>query len=237
MATVVAAAALILGVPVASDAHQVAGVEIAFANGRVSVAVEQATARQVLAEWSRIGRTEIVGAELADKRIVTGLKLADVSEGEALEAILGKSFGFVQLVRGPQSGLSSTSRLVIGAALPAENDEKAKVQRNSSLPPEARFDYYVPDKAAEGEDFGKPVYEKLEVPAPETRFDYFQPQKMSGDYGMPVPSPIDPHWQIPEKTFEYFSKEFTKVYAVEPPKPAPTTYPEVRFKYYTPPKD
>ena len=234
MATVVAAATLILGVPDRSEARQAEGIAIAFAQGRVSIAVEKASAAQVLAEWSRIGRTEIVGAELAEARMVAGLKLAAVSESEALAAILGPSFGFVEMVRGVEPGRSSISRLVVGAV----RDPEQKVRNGDpSVPPESRFDYYVPEKSAAGGNFGTPVYEKLEAPVPETRFEYSRPDKASGDYGVPVYSPIDKSWKAPEKSFEYFLKEFATVYVVEPPAPTPTTYPEVRFKYYTPRKD
>ena len=80
------------------------------------------------------------------------------------------------------------------------------------------------------------MYGHLVVPAPETRFEYTVPEKATGDYGVPDYSPMDPNRQVPEKTFEYFLKEFTTVYPVEPPGAIPTTYPEVRFTYYTPPR-
>jgi hypothetical protein len=198
VATLVAAVAVSLGVPAVATAGQVKGVEIVFAGGRVSLAVEDATASQVLAEWSRTGKTEVIGAELAEKRRVTGVKLVDVSESEALEAILGPSFGFVEMVRAAEPGLSTIRRLVIGEANPP--DEKPV---DPSMPPEARYSYYVPDKVLAGDNFGTPVYEKL-----------------------------DPRWTIPEKRFEYFSKEFATFEADPTPVPVPATYPEVRFKYF-----
>jgi hypothetical protein len=250
VATVVAAAALILGVPAMSEARQVEGIEIVFANGRVSITVDQAAASQVLSEWARIGQTDIVGHDLPDERIVTGLKLEDVPEGEALEAILGQSFGFVQLLRDAEPGLSSIRRLVIGAvAAPTDEEKQDKKDKKEkkpkkikdwdpTIPPEAQFDYYVPPKSETGEVYGPPVYEHLVVPAPETRFEYLVPEKSTtGEvYGPPDYSPMDPNRPVPEKTFEYFLKEFTTVYPVEPPGKIPTTYPEVRFTYYTPPK-
>jgi hypothetical protein len=94
----------------------------------------------------------------------------------------------------------------------------------------------VPEKSTTGEVFGTPVYGHLEVPAPETRFEYSVPEKATGDFGVPDYTPMDPQRPVPEKTFEYFMKDFGTVYPVEPPKPIPTTYPEVRFTYYTPPR-
>ena len=169
------------------------------------------------------------------------------SQGD-LVAILGQSFGFVQLLRDPEPGLSSIRRLVIGAvAAPTDDEKQDKKDKKEkkpkkikdwdpSLPPEVQFDYFVPDKVATGEVFPPPVYEHFEVPAPETRFEYIVPEKAVGDFGVPDYTPMDPNRPVPEKTFEYFLKEFTTVYPIEPPGKIPTTYPEVRFTYYTPPK-
>jgi hypothetical protein len=224
VATVVAAAALCLGASVATDARQ--SVKIAFGEGRVSLVAEEALVSDVLAEWSRVGKTEIVGAELVEKRRVT-VVLEDVSEGEAIEAMLGKAFGFVEMAKSIEPGLSSISRLVIGKA--------PEVDR--STPPEAQFSYYVGEKMLAGEDFGKPEYKVLEKlpPAPETIFDYFAPEKAVSDYGKPVYEPLDPRWVIPELRFEYLLKDFPKFEIADFVR-TPTTYPEVRFKYFCGPK-
>ena len=42
---------------------------------------------------------------------------------------------------------------------------------------------------------------------------------------------MDERWLIPELRFEYFLKDFPK-FEVGPFVKPPTTYPEVRFKYY-----
>lgn len=94
----------------------------------------------------------------------------------------------------------------------------------------------MPEKTTTGENFGTPVYGPVEAPAPETRFEYLVPEKAAGDFGTPEYSPIDPNYRVPEVTFDYFMKEFASTYVVEPPAPIPTTYPEVRFTYYTPPR-
>ena len=96
MATVVAAA-LILGVT--ADVRRVSPDPRSRSRSPTAAsasASDKAPATDVLAEWSRIGKTEVLGAELVEERVVTGVKLEDVPEGEALEAILGKSFGFVE---------------------------------------------------------------------------------------------------------------------------------------------
>jgi hypothetical protein len=228
VATVVAAAALILGVPAASDAGESRStIKIAFGDGRMSLFAEEAPASEVLAEWSRYGKTEVLGAELLERKLVTAM-LEDVSEGEALDAILGRGLPYTTVPRRSEPGVSSFARLLIGdAAIATEKP----VDR--SIPPEVRYTYVVPDKVVSGEDYGKPVFETLKElpPPPEVRFVYITPEKATGDYGKPVFEPMDERWLIPELRFQYLTKDFPKFDVADWVRP-PTTYPEVRFKYY-----
>ena len=229
VAAVAAAAVVLLGVPAAAGAGRSGqSVKIAFADGRVSLVAEGAPAGEVLAEWSRVGRTEVVGAELVDRRLVT-VMLDEASEGEALEAILGRGgVPYLTVPRNAEPGLSGFARLLIGdAAIATEKP----VDR--SIPPEVRYAYLVPDKVLSGQDYGTPVFETLKElpPAPEVRFTYFMPEKATGDYGKPVFEPMDERWVIPELRFEYFLKDFPKFEVADFIRP-PTTYPEIRFKYY-----
>ena len=232
MATVVAAAALILGVPAASDAGQSRyPIKIAFGDGTVSLFTEGAPASEVLAEWSRYGKTEVIGAELVEKKLVT-LTLEEVSEGDALEAILGRGLAYMAVPRRSEPGLSGFARLLIGdAAIATEKPV------DPSIPPEVRYAYVVPDKVLSGEDFGKPEYVTLEElpPAPETIFNYYPPDKAYADFTKPVYEKFDPRWVIPELRFEFFLKDFPKFEVADFVRP-PTTYPEVRFKYFCGPK-
>jgi len=129
----------------------------------------------------------------------------------------------------------AAAALILG--VPAASDAGQSIDR--SIPPEARYVYVVPDKVRSGKDYGQPVFETLKEPppAPETRFKYYVPEKATGDYGRPVFEPLDERWVIPEKRFKYFSKDFPKfdIATADFTQP-PTTYPEVRFKYYYGPK-
>jgi len=232
VATLVAAAALILSVPAGSEAGQSrSSIRIGFADGRVSLMAEEAPASEVLAEWSRVGRTEVLGAELVGRKLVT-VMLEEVSEGEALDAILGRGVAYLTVPRRAEPGLSGFARLLIG-------DDAIATERpvDRSIPPEARYSYHVSERVLSGEDFGKPEFVTLKElpPAPETRFAYFAPEKATADYGRPVFEPIDERWVIPEKRFEYFLKDFPKFDVADFVRP-PTTYPEVRFKYFCGPK-
>jgi hypothetical protein len=226
VATVVAAVALILGVAAGSDASQ-SSIKIAFGDGRISLFTEEAPASDVLAEWARNGKTEVIGAEVVERRRVT-VKLDDVPEAEALEAILGRETAYLTVPRPSESGLSGFARVVIGADAIAK---EKPVDR--SIPPEATYAYFVGERVLSGEDYGKPVFEPLKElpPAPETKFTYYQPEKATGDYGRPVFEPMDERWVIPEKRFAYFLKDFPKFDVADWLRP-PTTYPEIRFKYF-----
>jgi hypothetical protein len=229
VATVAAAAALILGLPAASDAGQSKyPIKIAFGDGTVSLFTEGAPASEVLAEWSRYGKTEVIGAELVEKKLVT-VTLEEVSEGEALEAILGRGFAYMAVPRRSEPGLSGFARLLVGDAAIAK--EKPV---DPTIPPEVRYAYIMPDKALSGEDYGKPEFVTLKElpPAPEVRFAYFPPEKAAGDYGVPVFEKMDERWRIPELRFEYYTKEFPKFEVDFASVRPPTTYPEVRFKYF-----
>jgi hypothetical protein len=91
LGTVVAAAAF-----VASPAH--ADVRVSMANGRVTVVATDATPRQILEEWARIGQTRIVNAD----RLIgppMSLELQDVPEAQALDTLLRSASGYVAAPR------------------------------------------------------------------------------------------------------------------------------------------
>jgi len=233
VAAVAAAAVVILGGPAIGAGRSGQSVKIAFADSRVSLAAQETPASEVLAEWSRVGRTEVLGAETVERRLVT-VMLDEVSEAEALEAIIGRGgVPYLTVPRNSEPGLSGFARLVIG-------DEAIAKEKpvDRSIPPEATYSYFAGERVLSGQDYGKPVFETLKElpPAPETKFAYYTPDKaVMGDYGRPVFEPMDERWVIPELRFEYFLKDFPKFEVADFVRP-PTTYPEVRFKYYCGPK-
>ena len=56
-------------------------------NGRVSLVAKDATVRQILAEWARVGQTKIVNVERVPGGPVT-LELTNVPEAQALDVLL-----------------------------------------------------------------------------------------------------------------------------------------------------
>src|SRR5688572_5920359 len=92
-----------------------ATVQIAFDQGRVTLAAHDALVSDVLAEWARVGGTVITGADrLPPGRITLNLVAAD--EWSAIEAVIGSANGILVAGRTTvPAGNSRLARVVITA--------------------------------------------------------------------------------------------------------------------------
>src|SRR5258708_23054727 len=75
-----------------------ADVQLSIQNGRVSLKAKDATLRQIMQEYARVGQTKVVNVE----RIPGGpmnLELTDVSEAEALDVLLRTVSGYIAAPR------------------------------------------------------------------------------------------------------------------------------------------
>src|SRR4051794_38382393 len=70
-----------------------AGLTLTIRNHRVSLDAQDVTLRQILAEWARVGKTQILNLDRVTSGPVT-LKFDDLSENEALDIILGSLPGY-----------------------------------------------------------------------------------------------------------------------------------------------
>jgi len=75
-----------------------AEVQLSIRNGRVSLVAKDATVRQILVEWARVGKTKIVNAERIPGGPVT-LEFKDVPESEALDVLLRTLSGYMAAPR------------------------------------------------------------------------------------------------------------------------------------------
>src|SRR5947208_12216954 len=75
-----------------------ADVNLTMQNGRVSLVAKDATVRQILTEWARVGQTKIVNVERIPGGPIT-LELKDVPEQEALEVLLRSVSGYMAAPR------------------------------------------------------------------------------------------------------------------------------------------
>jgi hypothetical protein len=103
-ATILAAAALaVLGAagPASAD------VQLSLQNGHVTIVAKEATVRQILIEWARVGQTKIVNVERIPGTPVT-IELRDVPEEQALKTLLRSISGYLTAPRATMT-VSNTS--------------------------------------------------------------------------------------------------------------------------------
>jgi hypothetical protein len=101
------AATLAAGTTASADVH------VSMTDGRVSVEAKDATVRQILAEWARVGQTKIVNAERIAGGPIT-IELKDVPEKDALAVLLRTVSGYVAAPRAvPVSGASVYDRILV----------------------------------------------------------------------------------------------------------------------------
>jgi hypothetical protein len=102
-----AAASLIAAATASADVH------LTMQNGRVSIVAKDATVRQILTEWARVGQTKIVNVE----RIPGGpmsIELNNVPESQALEVLLRAMSGFIAAPRAVDvANLSRFDRIIV----------------------------------------------------------------------------------------------------------------------------
>jgi hypothetical protein len=102
-----AAACLIAASTASADVH------LTMQDGRVSIVAKDATVRQILTEWARVGQTKIVNVE----RIPGGpmsIELNNVPESQALEVLLRAMSGYIAAPRETDvANLSRFDRIIV----------------------------------------------------------------------------------------------------------------------------
>lgn len=108
-----AAAALAVGLAAPASAGQV---QIQIRDGRVTLQAKDASPREILAEWARVGQTRIVNGERVPGSPLT-LTLTDVPEAKALDLILRSVAGYLAAPRaaGAAAAPSQYDRIVVMA--------------------------------------------------------------------------------------------------------------------------
>jgi hypothetical protein len=165
-------------------------VKIAFHDGQVSVDSNGAPPRVILAEWSKIGGTNIVNAERVSGAPLT-LKLVDVPEAQALEIILRSVAGYMAAPRGQTPGASLYDRILV---LPTSATQVAAAPAaGRQSPGGAPFNQPVgtqrfvpPRPAAMPIDEPPELEEPSEPPPSEPVFTFPQPAQPNGYRAVPV---------------------------------------------------
>src|SRR5215212_4124881 len=115
---------LIAGVAV-SAAPAKADVRITMANGNVTMSAKDATIRQILAEWARVGQTQMVNVERLSGGPVS-LELTNVPEAQALDTVLRSAGGYLAAPRAtPLPNASLYDRIFFLPSSPAAPPARA----------------------------------------------------------------------------------------------------------------
>lgn len=169
----------------AASSTAFAQVQLTIRDGRVSLIAKDATIRQILTEYARIGQTRVVNVERIPGGPVT-LQLTDVSEQQALEVLLRSVGGYVLAPRPvAASNLSRFDRIIVmppsqvpraAAAAPAPTFQPAFGQPRAAADDDSDDDRSAPIRA------GPPLINRGQV------LNVFpQPQVVN-----PQPPPLQP---------------------------------------------
>jgi hypothetical protein len=112
--------AVLLSAALTASSAAAGEVKIVLRDGRVTLAAENATVREILAEGARVGKTTLVNADKLGGTPIT-MQFQDVVESRALDALLRSAGGYILAPRvAPRDGESSVERIIIYpiAALP-----------------------------------------------------------------------------------------------------------------------
>jgi hypothetical protein len=100
----------LIGVLLAAAVPTWAGeVRVAFSNGLVTVVAIDASPRQILTEWARLGQVRIVNLERLTGGPLT-IQIKDVPEAQALETLLRGTAGYVAAPRQAAASTTGASR-------------------------------------------------------------------------------------------------------------------------------
>jgi hypothetical protein len=90
-----------------------ADVQLQLHDGRVSIVAKDATVRQILAEWARVGQTKVVNVERIPGGPLT-LELRNMPEGQALDVLLRSVSGYMAAPRATAvANLSVFDRIIV----------------------------------------------------------------------------------------------------------------------------
>jgi hypothetical protein len=168
-----------------------ADVRMTMQNGRVSIVAKDATIRQILTEWARIGQTKIINVDRIPGGPIT-IELTNVPESQALDVLLRALSGYITALRPVDAAnLSQFDRIIIMPTLAAARPAP------SSAPPPPVFQqtpqYTQPVAADDDPDDQRPTPAASVPPNRGPVFNTFpQPQVVNPQTGAPMAFPGQP---------------------------------------------
>jgi len=97
----------------AASSTAFADVQITMQGGRVSIVAKDATLRQIMTEWARVGQTKVVNVDRIPGGPMT-LELRNVTEDQALDILMRPLSGYVAAPRSAEApNLSRFDRIMV----------------------------------------------------------------------------------------------------------------------------
>jgi hypothetical protein len=162
-----------------------ADVQLSIQNGRVTLVAKDATIRQILTEWARVGQTKIVNVERVPGGPIS-LELTNVPEAQALDILMRTLSGYITAPRPvAAANLSLFDRIIVMPTL-------ASARPAVSAPPPPVFQQpqqFPPPQAADDDVDDRPA-PNVAVPAPPQRgpvFNTFPQPQVASPQGAPQP--------------------------------------------------
>ena len=217
-----------------------AGLRVSIEDGKVSIDAQDVTVRQILNEWSRVGKTRIVNVERLGGEAIT-IKLDAVPERQALDIILRNVPGYVASPRATFVANASVYDTILimatttavaplrpptsgFAGLPTPGRNVTQLRQGAPLTPGV-LPEEVPDPAADQQDdpaiAAAAAAGLIAVPAPGPSTP-LTPMVMPGAAPAPAPAPAatpSNPWNAPIGTPQP---------SLAPPPAPPTTQPVLR---------
>ena len=134
-----------------------ADVQLTMQNGRVSLVAKDATVRQILTEWARVGQTKIVNVERVPGGPVT-LQLTNIPEAQALEVLLRTLSGYITAPRPVEAAnLSRFDRIIIMPTLAAARPPTASTPAPPTFQQGPQFNLPPPSTADDDAEDERPA--------------------------------------------------------------------------------
>jgi hypothetical protein len=186
------AAAVLTGVLLAPLSTAQAEVHLIIRDGHVDLNARDATVRQILTEWAKVGQTRVVNGEGITGGPVT-LQLSNVPEAQALEILLRSVSGYVTAPRPVMlSNASQFDRILV---MPTSTPPKVVATPQPAFqPPQSFGPGGVPALPFDDQDDDDPPPGVLPVPVPGGRGQVFPqfPNGVPGGRGPAFPQQAPP---------------------------------------------
>jgi len=177
-----------------------ADVHLQLHDGRVSIVAKDATVRQILAEWARVGQTKVVNVDRIPGGPLT-LELNNIPEAQALEVLLRSVAGYMAAPRGTAvANLSVFDRIIVMPTAAAPRPAA------SSAAPAPTFQQpqFTPAAPPPDDDADDPPAAKVQMPQPPRPpvFNAFPPPQVGGPGAAGVPI-VPGNGQTPSQPASY----------------------------------